>query len=87
MALGVSWGGSVAVGGGGEGAEGFLPGLLEEGGAPPRWSLPGGTGQAWGLTGPGGRWCLPTVTFCPGCRAPLTPLGSQVAGTNLCPEG
>ena len=42
MALGVSWGGSVAVGGGREGAEGFLPGLLEEGGAPPpRWSLPG----------------------------------------------
>ena len=34
-----------------------------------------------------GGWCLPTVTFCPGCRAQLTPLGSQVAGTNLCPEG
>ena len=57
MALGVSWGGSVAVGGGREGAEGFLPGLLEEGGVPPRWSLPEGTGQEWGLTDGAGGVC------------------------------
>lgn len=58
MALGVSWGGSVAVGGGREGAEGFLPGLLEEGGAPPPEVVTAwGTGQEWGLTDWAGGVC------------------------------
>ena len=54
MALGVSWGGSVAVGGGGEGAEGFLPGLLEEGGVPPGGRCLGAQDRSGDSRGQGG---------------------------------